>query len=286
MNDLVSGCANHTSGGGGGGRIGTLPRLSRAEAMEFVTEALTHAHNTHNTRIAHNARFSSADRGGDETWNIATCRDIPNDRVIDGTSDNTRVGMTESSFGKSCQRPSNDLMNVRNIPSTVIANIPMNGDISSGCCRDGSDNVMTNSMAHCTMGVSQENAVILPSRQATGNQLMDQVKMDPIMQIKVINTYAQGSRDGPGGVVGDIIAPQANRTSESTRVALQQPSTVPSFHAQCSNVGCRNDTPSQMDRAGKLQAVKVLERAAPKIKFTGKNNEMNFERFMERIQKE
>jgi hypothetical protein len=31
--------------------------------------------------------------------------------------------------------------------------------------------------------------------------------------------------------------------------------------------------------------VKVLERAAPKIKFTGKNNEINFERFMETMEK-
>ena len=36
----------------------------------------------------------------------------------------------------------------------VTANIPMNGDISSGCCRDGSDNVIT-------MGVSHENVFTL-----------------------------------------------------------------------------------------------------------------------------
>jgi hypothetical protein len=229
MNDLVSGCANHASRGGGG-RIGTLLRPSRAEAMEFVAEAPTHAHSTHythNTHVAHNARFSSADRGGDETWNTATCRDILSDRVIDLTSNNTRVGMTESSFNKSCQRPSNDVMNVRDIPSTVIANIPMNGDISSGCYRDGSDNVMTNLTAHCSVGVGRENAVILPSRQVTRNQLMDQVQVDPTTQIKVIDTFAQGSRDGLGGVVGDIITPQADRNSEFVRVASQQPLAVP-----------------------------------------------------------
>jgi hypothetical protein len=156
--------------------------------MEFVAEVPTHTQ----TRVAHNARFSSADRGGDETWNIANCRVIPGDMLIDLTSDNTRVSMTESSFGKSCQRPSNDVMNVRNIPSNVIANIPMNGDISSGCCRDESDNVMTNSTAHCSVGVGRENAVILPSRQVTGNQLMDQVQVDPTTQIKVIDTFVQG----------------------------------------------------------------------------------------------
>jgi hypothetical protein len=159
MNNLVSGCANHASGEGGG-QIGTLPRPSSADATEFVAEVPTHAH----MRVAHNTRFSSVDGVGDERWNITTCRDIPSDLLIDLTSDNARGCMAESSFGKSCQRPSNELVNVRNIPSTVTANIPMHGDISSGCCRDRSDNVMTNSTAHCPMGVSRENAVILPSR--------------------------------------------------------------------------------------------------------------------------
>jgi hypothetical protein len=53
-------------------------------------------------------------------------------------------------------------MDVRNIPSTTAANIPMHGDISSGCPRDRSDNVMTNLTAHCSMGVSHENAFTLP----------------------------------------------------------------------------------------------------------------------------
>jgi hypothetical protein len=155
----------------------------------------------------HNAQFSSADGGGDERWNITTCRDIPSDLLIDLTSDNARGCMVESSFGKSCQRPSNELVDVRNIPSTVTASIPMHGDISSGFCRNRSDNVMTNLTGHCSMGVSRENAVILPSRQVNGNQidgegvLMDQVQVDPTTQIKVIDTYAQGSRDGLGGVV-------------------------------------------------------------------------------------
>jgi hypothetical protein len=56
MNDLVSGCANHASGGGGV-RIGTLPCPSRAEATEFVAKVTTHAH----MRVAHNAWFSSRD---------------------------------------------------------------------------------------------------------------------------------------------------------------------------------------------------------------------------------
>jgi hypothetical protein len=158
MNDLVSGCgysknANHASGGG---QIGTLPLPSRAEATDFVAEVPVHAH----AHVAHNARFSSADEGGDESWNITTCRDM----LLNLTSDNTRVCTTESSFGKSYQRPSNDLANVRNIPSIVTANMPMHEDISSGCPRDRSDNVVTNSTVHCSMGVSRENAVILPSR--------------------------------------------------------------------------------------------------------------------------
>jgi hypothetical protein len=98
---------------------------------------------------------------GDNRWNILTCRDIPSDILIDLTSDNARVCMTESSSGKSYQRLSNDLVNERNIPSTMTTNIPMNGDISSGCCRNRSDNVMTNSTAHFTMGVSHENAFTL-----------------------------------------------------------------------------------------------------------------------------
>jgi hypothetical protein len=56
----------------------------------------------------------------------------------------------------------NDLVNVRNIPSTATANILMHGDISRGCLRDSSDNLMTNSTAYCFMGVSHENAFILP----------------------------------------------------------------------------------------------------------------------------
>jgi hypothetical protein len=48
--------------------------------------------------------------------------------------------------------------NVRNIPSTAAANIPMHGNISSSCPGDRSDNVMTNSTAHFPMGVSHENA--------------------------------------------------------------------------------------------------------------------------------
>jgi hypothetical protein len=104
MNDLVSGCG-----------------CSRAGATEFVAEVPAHAH----ACVAHNARFSSEDESGDESWNITTCRDIPSDMLIDLTSDNTRVCKTESSFGKSDQRPSNDLVNIRNIPSTAAENIPM-----------------------------------------------------------------------------------------------------------------------------------------------------------------
>jgi hypothetical protein len=54
---------------------------SRAEATDFVAEVPAHAH----THVAHNARFSSVDRGGDESWNITTCRDIPSDMLIDLT---------------------------------------------------------------------------------------------------------------------------------------------------------------------------------------------------------
>jgi hypothetical protein len=103
MNDLVSGCgysknANHASGGGGG-QTGTIPLPLRVEATNFIAEGLTHAH----TCSAHNARFSSADMGGDDHWNITTSRNIPSDMLIDLTSDNTRVWMAESCFGKSYQ---------------------------------------------------------------------------------------------------------------------------------------------------------------------------------------
>jgi hypothetical protein len=181
--------------------------------------------------------------------------------------------MTESSFGKSYQRPSNDLANVRNIPSTATANVLMHGDISSGCCRDRSDNVMTNSTTHCSMGVSHENAVILPSRQVTGNQIMDQVQVDPTTQIKVIDTYAQGSRDSLGGVVGDIIMPQVDRTSKFVRVASQQPLTVPYLHD-------RKLSPSQSE------ARMILEKAAPKVKFARKTSSMNYERFMREMEQD
>jgi hypothetical protein len=103
-------------------------------------------------------------------------------------------------------------------------------------------------------------------------------------QIKVIDTYAQGSRDDLSDVMGDRIMPRTDRTSNYVQVAPQQPSEMPSFHAQCSNVDSQYDTPSQIDRAGKLQARKVLERAAPKAKFSGRNNDINFERFMERME--
>jgi hypothetical protein len=108
---------------------------------------------------------------GDNRWNIFTCRDIPSDMLIALTSDNARVCTTESSFGKSYQRPSNDLVNDVNIPSTAAANIPMPGDISSGCPRDRSDNVMTNSTGHFPMGISHENAFTLspvPGNVMTG----------------------------------------------------------------------------------------------------------------------
>jgi hypothetical protein len=107
-------------------------------------------------RVGHNTWSSSADESGDESWNITTCRDIPSDMLIDLTSDNTGVCTTESSFGKSDQRPGKDLVNVRNIPSTAAANILMHGDISSGCLRDSSDNLMTNLTAHCYMDVSHK----------------------------------------------------------------------------------------------------------------------------------
>jgi hypothetical protein len=86
MNDLVSGCS-----------------YSKNANHDFVAEVPAQAH----MRVSHNARFSSADESGDESWNITTCRDIPSDMFMDLTSDYTRVCMTESSFGKSDQRPSN-----------------------------------------------------------------------------------------------------------------------------------------------------------------------------------
>jgi hypothetical protein len=64
MNDLVSGCG-----------------YSENANHEFVTEVPAQAY----THVAHNARFSSADEGGDESWNITTCRDIPSDMLIDLT---------------------------------------------------------------------------------------------------------------------------------------------------------------------------------------------------------
>jgi hypothetical protein len=203
MNDLASGCAIHTSGGGGG-PIDTLPRPPRAKAMEFVAEVPAHAQ----TRIAHNTCFFSVGGGGDKTWNIDTCRDIPSDRVVDLTFENARVGMTESSFGKSCQRPSSDSMNIRNIPSSSAT------------------------------------------------------------QLKEV--YVEARDD-----LSDV---------NYVRAAPRHPSEVPSFHAQCLNIGSQYDTPSQIDRARKLQARKVLERAAPKIKFSGRDDDMNFERFMERME--
>jgi hypothetical protein len=87
MNDLVSGCG-----------------YSENANHDFVAEVPAQAH----TCVAQNARFSSADGGDDESWNIITCRDIPSDMLIDLTSDNSRVCMTESSFGKFYQRPSKD----------------------------------------------------------------------------------------------------------------------------------------------------------------------------------
>jgi replication initiation and membrane attachment protein DnaB len=42
-------------------------------------------------------------------------------------------------------------------------------------------------------------------------------------------------------------------------------------------------SPSQTERVGKLEVLELLEIVAPKNKFSGKANEMNFERFMERM---
>jgi hypothetical protein len=86
MNDLVSGCG-----------------YSENANHDFVAEVPAQAY----MRVVHNARFSSADKSGDKSWNITTCRDIPSDMLIDLTSDNARVCTTESSFGKFYQRPSN-----------------------------------------------------------------------------------------------------------------------------------------------------------------------------------
>jgi hypothetical protein len=74
MNDLVSGCG-----------------YSEKANHDFVAEVPAQAH----TRVAQNARFSSADGGGDGSWNITTCRDIPSDMLIDSTFDNARVYMTK-----------------------------------------------------------------------------------------------------------------------------------------------------------------------------------------------
>jgi hypothetical protein len=83
----------------------------------------------------------------------------------------SRESLQKESIRKSYQRPSNDSVNVRNIPSTAAANIPMHEDISSGCPGDRSDNVVTNLTAHFTMGVSHENAFTLspvPGNVMTG----------------------------------------------------------------------------------------------------------------------
>jgi hypothetical protein len=63
-------------------------------------------------------------------------------------------------------------------------------------------------------------------------------------------------------------------------VASRSLSPTQSFHARESNVGSQNLTPSH------LQAVKVLERAVPKDQFSGKTNDMNFERFMETMEQD
>jgi hypothetical protein len=158
----VSGCgysknANHAPGGGED-RTGTLPLSSRAKATNFIAEVLLHSH----MHAAHNAQFSGAYVGGDNRWNIPICRDIPSDILVDLTSDNALVYTTENPFSDSHQRPSNESVNVRNIPSTATANFPMHGNISSSCPRDGFDNVMTNSMSHFSMGISHKNAFTLP----------------------------------------------------------------------------------------------------------------------------
>jgi hypothetical protein len=61
-------------------------------------------------------------------------------------------------------------VNVRNIPGTAAANIPMHGDILNGCLGDSSDNLMTNSTSHCPMDVSHEIAFTLPL--VPGNVMM------------------------------------------------------------------------------------------------------------------
>jgi hypothetical protein len=122
------------------------------------------------------------------------------------------------------------------------------------------------------------------SRQVTGNQTngdcgnlgnmqMNQAQVDPMTQAKVIDTSVQGSRDSLSDVMGDIIMPQADQTSELVQIASQQPSTVPSFHDQ-------NLSPSH------LQAMKIIEKAAPKERFSRKTNKMNYEKFMDDMEQD
>jgi hypothetical protein len=149
--------ANHAPGGGGD-HTNTLPLPSGAKATNFVVEALPPLH----MHAAHNAQFSSAYVSSDNLRNISICRNIPSDIPVNLTSGNTLIYTTESSFGNSHQRPSNESVNFRNIPSTAAANIPMHRNISSSCPRDRSNNVMTNSTAHFSMGCSHEDSSTLP----------------------------------------------------------------------------------------------------------------------------
>jgi hypothetical protein len=61
--------------------------------------------------------------------------------------------------------------------------------------------------------------------------------------------------------------------------SLQGTVLVPSTDDVCSRGYVKNLAPSY------LQALKVLEKSAPKNKFSGRNNEMNFERFMARMER-
>jgi hypothetical protein len=86
-------------------------------------------------------------------------------------------------------------------------------------------------------------------------------------------------RSHPIATAENVIIPHPDQTSKPIHVASRCPSPTLSLHAQCSNVGSQNYTPSH------LQALKVLEKKVLKIKFSKKINEMNFERFMERMER-
>jgi hypothetical protein len=55
-------------------------------------------------------------------------------------------------------------------------------------------------------------------------------------------------------------------------------------HVQPSMVSCQSCSPTNPEKVGDLQGIKIMEKIKPAFKFSGHANEITFEKFMERME--